>query len=102
MNQITINNIKDTNSYFQLIQNMMAGEVITINESNAFFLNYIATTLGNDELKSVTNIFMVRYERNYNNRRENYTSKMVSNINPNIFKFLFKNINNFQNFFISV
>ena len=69
--KITINNIKDPNCYFQLIQNMMAGEVITINENNAFFLNYIATTLGNEQLRSATEIFMSRYKVSMANVNEN-------------------------------
>lgn len=71
--------ITDPNCYFQLIQSMMAGEYITINENNAFFLNYIASTLGNEELRSKTEIFMSRYKVNTaninNNDNNNYAAE---------------------------
>ena len=47
---------------FQIIQCMLAGEVITITEENAYFLNCVATTLGNDQLRSTTEIYLSRYK----------------------------------------
>lgn len=69
--KIILRNIQDPNCYFQLIQCMMAGEVITINEDNAFFLNYIASSLGNEELRSKTEIFISRYKINVTNMDNN-------------------------------
>ncbi|OHT14585.1 hypothetical protein TRFO_14990 [Tritrichomonas foetus] len=54
--------LDDPKCYFQIIQCMLAGEVITINEENANFLNNVATTLGNDELRLKTEIYLSRYK----------------------------------------
>lgn len=62
MDKVVLKNISDPKCYFQLIQIMLSGEIITINEENAFFLNFISTTLGNEELKNATQLFMKRYK----------------------------------------
>jgi len=54
--------IHDPNSYFQYVQSMLAGEVITISEKNAMFLNKIAILLGCNELEMASNPFLKRYD----------------------------------------
>ena len=54
--------LDDPNFYFQLVQSLLAGETIAINEQNAYFLNSVAVRLGNDPLKQATERFMLRYE----------------------------------------
>ena len=54
--------VEDPNFYFQLVQSLLSGETITINEDNASFLNSIAVRLGNEPLQKATEPFMLRYE----------------------------------------
>jgi hypothetical protein len=53
--------LPDPDYVFRCIPSLLAGNVITITESNSKFLNYVAVTLGNLELAKATEPFLHRY-----------------------------------------